>query len=317
MSRRLVGAAIAAVVSLAVAVPAQAGSSGINAYRVKATAKNLEKLAHGRLRRDRGSPRSAARSRSTAPRSQIARLSEKSKVRAKLVRDRKGRTSAQRSRTKVRRGLAKLGLRSLKQAGDPTAGASDAAYQVYRKYDAVAGDGHEQYTELYDRILSTYPGIAAKRVIGQTEWGRDIIAIQVTQEPDRRRQRQAGRALQRAAARARVARGRDLQAHAELLHEPVRQGPAGHAARGLAPALVRLRVESGRLRVHVHRGQPPVAQEPPRQRRRRPDHEHRRRRPEPQLPDGLGPGRRGLVAGLRVGDLSRTFRGVRAGDRRR
>ena len=59
---------------------------------------------------------------------------------------------------------------------------SDAAYKVYRKYDAVPDDGHEQYTELYDRIVDQYPSIAEKIVLGKTAWGRDIIAIQVTRE---------------------------------------------------------------------------------------------------------------------------------------
>ena len=182
MSRRLAGAAIAVLAALAVATPADARSNGLNAYRVKATAKNLEKLALAGFdvtegRRIRGKVEVYGTSK------QIARLSRKSKVRAKLVRDRKGRTSTQRSRTKVRRGLAELGARSLKDHGNPTASASDAAYQVYTKYDAVAGDGREQYTELYDRILSTYPNITAKRVIGTTEWHRPIIAIQVSQNP--------------------------------------------------------------------------------------------------------------------------------------
>jgi murein tripeptide amidase MpaA len=167
---------------LALATPAEAKSTGINAYRVKATAKNLEKLALAGFDVTEGR-RIGGKIEVYGTSKQIARLSRKSKVRAKLVRDRKGRTSTQRSRAKVRRGLAELGISGRTSAVDPTAGASDAAYAVYRKYDAVPNDGHEQYTELYDRILSTYPGITAKRVLGQTEWGRDIIAIQVSKNP--------------------------------------------------------------------------------------------------------------------------------------
>ena len=182
MRGRLGCVTLAVVAACAVAAPAQAGSSKINAYRVKASAKNLEKLALAGFDVTEGR-RAKGKIEVYGTAKQIARLSSKSKVRAKLVRDRKGRTSAQRSRTKVRRGLAKLGLRSLKAHGNPTALASDAGYQIYRKYDAVDGDGREQYTEFYDRILSTYPNITAERVIGQTEWHRDIIAIQVSKNP--------------------------------------------------------------------------------------------------------------------------------------
>ena len=177
MRRRLVGAAVAALAVLAVAAPAQAGN--INAYRVKATAKNIEKLAlagfdvtEGRRAHGKIEVFGAAK--------QIASLTRKSKLRARLVKDRRGRTSAQRSRAKGRRGLAELGVRARAAQDDPTANASDAAYKVYRKYDAVEGDGHEQYTEFYDRVVEEHGDIASKVVLGQTDWGRDIIAIQVT-----------------------------------------------------------------------------------------------------------------------------------------
>ena len=46
MSRRGLGAAVAALSTLAVCAPAQADSRNpVNAYRVSATAKNLERLA--------------------------------------------------------------------------------------------------------------------------------------------------------------------------------------------------------------------------------------------------------------------------------
>jgi murein tripeptide amidase MpaA len=70
--------------------------------------------------------------------------------------------------------------RSRASAVDPPANASDAAYKVYRKHDAVAGDGHEQYTELYDRVVAQHSDIAAKVKIGESVLGRDIVAIQVT-----------------------------------------------------------------------------------------------------------------------------------------
>ena len=76
-----------------------------------------------------------------------------------------------------------------------------------------------------------------------------------------------------------------------------------------------MRLQPGRLRVHVHPGQPPVAQEHARQRRRRRTIDaRRRRRPEPQLRDELGPRRRGLVGQPGVGDLPRPRPGLRARD---
>ena len=84
---------------LALATPAEAKSTGLNAYRVKATAKNLEKLAMAGFDVTEGR-RIGGKIEVYGTSKQIARLSRKSKVRAKLVRDRKGRTSAQRSRAR-------------------------------------------------------------------------------------------------------------------------------------------------------------------------------------------------------------------------
>ena len=125
-------------------------------------------------------------------------------------------------------------------------------------------------------------------------------------------QHEARRALQRAAARPRVAGRRDLPPHARLLRRQLRRdrhgarqpgqpdrrphGRRGHPAGRHARALVRLHLQPGRLRVHVHRGQPAVAQEHGRQRRRRDPRRGRgRRRPEPQLLHQLGPRQRGLL----------------------
>ena len=183
MHRRVLALAIAVLVPLVAAVPAQSASS-INAYRVKATAKNLQKLALAGFdvtegRRGRGRVIEVY---GTAQ--QMSRFTRKSKVRTRLVKDRRGRTSAQRSRLKVRRGLKELGFRMRAAQVNPTANASDAAYKVYGKYDAVPGDGKEQYTEFYNRIVNQYDNIAAKTVIGQTEWGRNIIALQISRGAD-------------------------------------------------------------------------------------------------------------------------------------
>ena len=181
MQRRVLVLAIAVLVPLVASAPAQSASR-INAYRVKATAKNLQRLAlagfdvtegrRGRLIEVYGT------------RKQMSRFTRKTKVRTRLVKDKRGRTSAQRSRIKVSRGLKELGFRARAAQYDPTANASDAAYKVYRKYDAVPNDGHEQYTEYYNRIVNQYDNIAAKTVLGQTKWGRDIIAIQVSRGAD-------------------------------------------------------------------------------------------------------------------------------------
>jgi hypothetical protein len=180
MSRRWIGVALAATAAFAVTTPAMAADGALNAYRVKATAKNLEKLALAGFDVTEGR-RANGKIEVYGTSTQMAQLSRKTKVRSKLVRDRRGRTAVQRSKAKVRRGLAELGQRSLKShADDPAANASDAAYKVYRKYDAVPNDGHEQYTELYDRIVAQHPSITEKVVLGQTEWHRDIVAIQVT-----------------------------------------------------------------------------------------------------------------------------------------
>jgi murein tripeptide amidase MpaA len=181
MQRRVLAVVIAALVSvfaIVASAPAQP-STGINAYRVKATAKNLERLAMAGFdvtegRRVRGMIEVYGTAK------QMTRLQRKAKLRTRLVEDRRGRTSVQRSRRQVLRGLSKLGVRARSSAVDPTANASDAAYKVYTKYDAVPNDGHEQYTEFYNRIVAQHDDIAAKVVLGQTEWNRDIIAIQVT-----------------------------------------------------------------------------------------------------------------------------------------
>ena len=184
MRRRAIGLAFAGLLVLALAMPAYAAKgSAINVYRVKATQANIEKLAKAGF--DMQEARRVKRKveiYGTAK--QMAKLRRKSKVKSRLVRDRRGRTSVQRSRLKVRKGLRELGLRARSSVADPTAGASDAAYKVYRKYDAVPDDGHEQYTEFYNRILNQYDDITAKRVIGKTFWDRDIIAIQVSADAD-------------------------------------------------------------------------------------------------------------------------------------
>ena len=82
----LAGAVLAVVLATA---PAQA-SSGINAYRFKATAKNIETLASAGFDVTEGR-RSGGRIEVYGTRRQMAQLGRKEKIRGKLVRDRRGR----------------------------------------------------------------------------------------------------------------------------------------------------------------------------------------------------------------------------------
>ena len=139
----------------------------------------------------------------------------------------------------------------------------------------------------------------------------------------RARQHEAGRALQRAAARPRVAGRRDLPAHARLLRRQLRPRPArrattqGNPIAGLTAEEVTQLVDTRELwfacisnpdgyEYTFTAGQPAVAQEHGRQRRRRDPRRGRgRRRPEPQLLHQLGPRQRGLLGRPDLGDLPR------------
>jgi len=85
-------------------------------------------------------------------------------------------------------GAAKLDARKLTDNDNrrpaarvaPTDGATDSAFDVWTKYDAVPDDGKEQYVEQYARLVADYPAIVAKRVTGTTYNGREIVALQVT-----------------------------------------------------------------------------------------------------------------------------------------
>jgi murein tripeptide amidase MpaA len=162
MSRRSTSAAVAALASLALAAPAAADNRDpINGYRVQATPQNLEKLAMAGFDVTEGRRGSKIEVFGTA--TQIAKLRTDG-VKAKAVRDAKGRTAAQRQRARSAQ----------------AEGADDSPYQVWTKYDPVAGDGKEQYLEYYSRLLRQYRQITKKVVIGQTHQGRDIVAIKVT-----------------------------------------------------------------------------------------------------------------------------------------
>jgi Zinc carboxypeptidase/Immune inhibitor A peptidase M6 len=171
MGRRSSSAAVAALVSLALAAPAAADSRDpINGYRVKATPQNLEKLAMAGFDVTEGIRGRQVEIFGTAE--QISKLKADG-IRAKVVRDRKGRTAAQRQRS----------FYGARAAQAPVA--DDSAYQVWTRYDRVRNDGKEQYLEQYDRLLRQYPKITKDVVLGRTHQGRDIIAIKVTRNADK------------------------------------------------------------------------------------------------------------------------------------
>lgn len=155
-------ALVAPLASSAVADPPDPGRATVadtlNAYRVKATAENLRALALAGYDVTEG------------------RDLERGTVDVVGYGDDLARFDA-RQLSSYRGAPASA---SRPQAASPTDGASDAAWTVWTKYDAVPDDDKEQYTETYDRIVADYPTIAKKRVTGTTHYGREIIALQIT-----------------------------------------------------------------------------------------------------------------------------------------
>src|SRR5215218_2475488 len=173
MSRRAATAALVALVSLAVCSTASADSSSpINGYRVKASAKNLERLALAGFDVTEGRNARRRTVEVFGSAAQLAKLRRDTGIKSRLVRDARGRTSAQRS--------ARVARSTRARAADhnPLTG-SDAPYAVWTRFDAVPGDGKEQYTELYDRLDDL--SIVKQATFGpKTHLGRDVIALKVT-----------------------------------------------------------------------------------------------------------------------------------------
>jgi hypothetical protein len=164
MSRRSLSAAVAALASLVLVAPASADSSHpLNAYRVKATAKNLKTLAQAGFDMTEG-----RRKDGTVEIVATARQASNLDVGAKVVRDSAGRTAAQRS------------ARLAPPADPVTYSGSDAEWDVWTRFDRVAGDNKEQYQEQYDR-LSALP-IVKREVLGKTYLNREIVALKVTKD---------------------------------------------------------------------------------------------------------------------------------------
>ena len=164
MGRRT-GVALATLSVFAFAAPAASAAAGdaLNAYRVAPTVENKRELAqagYDMIEGDKG------------------RYLEIYATDAQVRELRADGISAQ------LRGAKKEAL-----AAAPEYTGSDAQWDVWTRYDAVAGDSKEQYVELYNRLegLSTVKKIS----IGKTHLGRDIWALKVTRNakstPDNRR----------------------------------------------------------------------------------------------------------------------------------
>ncbi len=165
--RRWVVGGLAAA-ALGTAGPAYGAAGDLDAYRVEATGPNLKVLAEAGFDVTEGGDTSSGEIEVVGTAAQI----RATKLKAELVRDAAGRSAADRSRRDT--------PRTSRGARAATDGASDAAFTVWTKYDAVPGDTKEQYEEQYARVLRDNPGLVARRATGTTYEGREIVALQVT-----------------------------------------------------------------------------------------------------------------------------------------
>jgi hypothetical protein len=153
MRRRSCGVAIAALAAIAVTGTAQAADQPLNAYRVKATPKTLERLAQAGY--DVGEGRRGGRVEIYATAGQADALRDKG-IAAKVVGSER-----------------KAGAAAAPPVGD------DSAFDVWTRFDPVA-DGKEQYVEQYDRLAGE--DIVKKVSLGKTINNRDIWALKVTKD---------------------------------------------------------------------------------------------------------------------------------------
>ena len=284
MNTRWWGACGLAAAALACcATPALAARGDLNAYRVEASAKNLRALAEAGFDVTEGRDRKARTVEVVGTQAQIDAL----KVDAEKVVDGEGRDSADRSREVNPR-------RSSRLAVDPTAGASDAP--TASGASTTPSPRRRQASNTRSSTTACSPTIPSRRRARRRPDLRRARHHRPAgdQGPDRRRHpRQAGRALQLDAARARVAGRRDLQAHAQLLRRQLRQdarAPAWRSPRWSTATSCGSSASTTRTATSTpSRRQPPVAKEPGRQRQQQDDRHRRRRRPEPQLLVQLGP----------------------------
>ena len=154
MRRRSCGVAIAALAAIGLAGTAQAASEPLNAYRVKATPKTLERLAQAGYDVTEGRRGDKVEIYATA--GQADALRDKG-IAAKVV-------GAERKAA---------------AAAAPVPVGDDSTYDVWTRYDAVA-DGKQQYVEQYDALAAS--PLVKKVSIGTTINGRDIWALKVTKD---------------------------------------------------------------------------------------------------------------------------------------
>ena len=174
MQKRMWGVCGLTAVALSVGAASAAAATGdLDAYRVKATPANVKALAAAGFDAGEGTDRAAGTIEVVGTETQLRAL----KIGATLIRDAKGDSASERSRKEAGGDAT---VQRTPPVSNPTAGATDAAYDVWTKYDAVAGDGKEQYTEQYARVLKQNRGLVASRVTGTTYGGRGILALQVT-----------------------------------------------------------------------------------------------------------------------------------------
>ena len=276
--RFLSRAALTAFALLACAfLPAQASARGLDAYDVTfENGQQLEQLARAGLRHDGGSARQQGRDRRHHQAGQAAARAGPEDQ----AQDDRRLHAAQRTRARSARTAP----------GTSTARTSTTTY-VGHVNDARHRRAQRQtlYEEL-QALAAAHQDLVKQVDLGTTINGKPILAFKITKNareiPDGQR---PAIALLVHAARARVARR--PRRSAGSLHLFVENyggtGPAvdergrrarrrdegrDHPDRQQQRAVVPPRRQPGRLRLHVHARQPPVAQEPARQQRRRPDH---------------------------------------------
>ena len=256
--------------SLGFAAPAMAADDALNAYRVKPTAENKQELAAAGFDLDRGRPRPLHRD------LRHARAG--------------GRAGGD--------GIAPAAGHGLQEAAAARRGLHRLRRRV-RRLDALRRGRRRRRssTSSSTQRIADEP-IAKLESLGKTHLGRDIWAIKITKDAKTTADGSRPAVLYNAQQHAREwLAGETCRRTLDYFVDNYGTDERGHAARRHARAVVLLHLEPGRLRVHVHRRQPAVAQEHGRQRRRRRSlgEAGRRRRSEPQLRHELGPRQRGLV----------------------
>ena len=155
MRRRLGSVTLAVAAALVVAAPAQAAKDPLNGFRVKPTAENKRQLAEAGFDLTEGD------------RGRYIEIYATGKQARALRAD----------------GVSTTKITNFTPRGVPADyTGSDAAWDVWTRYDAVAGDEKEQYEEQYDRVAAE--SFVKKESIGTTHLGRPIWALKVTKNAD-------------------------------------------------------------------------------------------------------------------------------------